>query len=99
MSEQVAVAAEIRAGKREQRPGGWPRARLSTWPHGFTGHRAFLGERTVVLVFEGQGALEHVQDLRRMLPMAELARMGMLIRDPQLLSDQFSWEAASAGSA
>ena len=54
----------------------------------------------MALVFEGQGALEHVQDLRRMLPMAELARMGMLIRDPQLLSDQFSsLEATSAGSA
>ena len=48
MSEQVAVAAEIRAGKREQLA-----TRLAEGPpfdlaeHGFTGHRAFLGERTV----------------------------------------------------
>src|SRR5262245_22604458 len=98
MNEQFAVVATIRPGKHDQL------ARLlaqgppfEVAAHGFTSHHAFSGERTVVFVFEGTSALERVQELRRRLPMTELARMGLLVHDPELLTDRLSWEAATDG--
>jgi hypothetical protein len=99
MSTRVAIAARIRPGKREQLA-----RRLAEGPpfdladRGFTRHQAFLGDQTVVFVFEGIGALERVNDLSRGLPITELARMGLLIQTPQVLPDSFEWQA-SAGSA
>jgi hypothetical protein len=58
---------------------------------GFTNHYAFVGERTVVFVFEGAEAREHLQDLTKRLPMKELARMGMPVHDPELLTERLSW--------
>jgi hypothetical protein len=97
MNEQVVVVASIRPGKRdglEKLLAAGPPFDLAT--SGFTNHHAFLGDRTVVFVFEGAAAREHVQDLSKRLPMAELARMGMLAHDPELLTEQLSW--TSSGS-
>src|SRR6478736_1285414 len=100
MNEQIAVVATIRPGKREQLTkllAQGPPFDLAA--SGFTDHHAFVGEKTVVLVFEGPSALQHVQSLRRRLPMTELARMGLLVRDPELLTDRLTWEAATSGAA
>jgi hypothetical protein len=94
MSNQVVIAAEIRPGKRDQlahKLAQGPPFNLAD--HDFTRHQAFLGDRTVVFVFEGDGALQHVRDLAQALPMTELARMGMLIHPPQMLTDSFDWLA------
>lgn len=99
MDEQVVVVGSIRPGKRDQLE-----KLLSAGPpfdlaeSGFTNHYAFIGERTVVLVFEGAGAHEHVRDLSKRLPMAELARMGMLVHHPELLTERLSWTPAGKGA-
>jgi hypothetical protein len=100
MSTQIAITAQIRPGKREQLA-----RKLAEGPpfdlasHGFTRHQAFLGDQTVVFVFEGIGALERVNDLSRALPMTELARMGLLVQTPQVLTDSFEWQAAGGSTA
>ncbi len=99
MSEQVVVVGSIRPGKRDQLEqllaAGPP---FDLTESGFTSHYAFVGERTVVFVFEGDEAHEHVRDLSKRLPMAELARMGMLVHHPELLTERVSWPSARDGA-
>ena len=97
MNEQVVVVGSIQPGKRDELEkllAAGPPFDLAA--SGFTNHSAFLGERTVVLVFEGAAAREHLQDLSKRLPMAELARMGRLVHHPELLTERLSW--TSSGS-
>jgi hypothetical protein len=100
MDDQVVVVGTIRPGKREELEGllaAGPPFDLAT--SGFTNHYAFVGERTVVLVFEGAQAREHVRDLTKRLPMKDLARMGMLVHHPELLTERVSWASAANGAA
>jgi hypothetical protein len=96
MDEQVVVVGTIRPGKREELEkllaAGPP---FDLAKSGFTNHYAFLGERTVVFVFEGAGAREHLHDLTKRLPMKELARLGMLVHHPELLTERVSWTPAT----
>lgn len=100
MNERVLVVGTIRPGKR-----GELEKLLATGPpfdlaaSGFANHSAFLGERTVVLMFEGEGARAHVQDLSRRLPMAQLARIGMLVHNPELLTEGLSWTPSESHGA
>ena len=97
MNEQVVVVASIQPGKRDELEkllAAGPPFNLAA--SGFTRHSAFLGERTVVFVFEGAAAREHLQDLSKRLPMAELARMGWLVHHPELLTERLS--STSSGS-
>lgn len=99
MNDQVAVVGSIRAGKRaelEKLIAAGPPFDLAE--SGFTNHYAFIGERTVVFVFEGAEAREHLQDLSKRLPMRELARMGMLVHQPELLTERVSWTPAIDGT-
>ena len=92
MDDQVVVVGTIRPGKREeieQLLAAGPPFDLAT--SGFTNHYAFVGERTVVFVFEGAEARRHLRDLTRHLPMKELGRMGLLVHHPELLTERVSW--------
>lgn len=95
MDEQVVVVGTIRPGKhaelRELLAAGPP---FDPATSGFTNHYAFIGERTVVLVFEGAEAREHVRHLAKLLPMRELARIGRLVHHPELLTERVSWTGA-----
>jgi hypothetical protein len=96
MDDQVVVVGTIRPGKREELEkllAAGPPFNLAT--SGFTNHYAFIGERTVVFVFEGAAAREHLQDLTKRIPMKELARMGMLVHHPELLTERVSWAPAT----
>lgn len=92
MDQQVVVVGTIRPGKREELErllaAGPP---FDLAKSGFTNHYAFVGERTVVFVFEGVEAHQHLRDLTKRLPMKELARMGMLVHHPELLTERVSW--------
>lgn len=95
MDDQVVVVGTIRPGKRDELEkllaAGPP---FDPATSGFTNHYAFVGERTVVFVFEGVEAHQHLRDLTRRLPMKELARMGMLVHHPELLTKRVSWTPA-----
>ena len=99
MNDQVVVVGSIRAGKRaelEKLLAAGPPFDLAQ--SGFSKHYAFIGERTVVFVFEGAEARAHLQDLSKRIPMRELARMGMLVRNPELLTECVSWTPAIDGA-
>jgi hypothetical protein len=99
MNDQVVVVGSIRAGKREDLEkllaAGPP---FDLAESGFTNHYAFIGERTVVFVFEGAAAHAHLQDLSKRIPMRELARMGMLVHRPELLTERVSWTPTIEGA-
>jgi hypothetical protein len=103
MDDQVVVVGTIRPGKRDELEkllAAGPPFDLAT--SGFTNHYAFVGDRTVVFVFEGGDAHQHLRDLTKRLPMKELARMGMLVHHPELITERVSWmparNAAAAGA-
>lgn len=92
MDHQVVVVGTIRPGKREELEkllAAGPPFDLAA--SGFTNHYAFVGEHTVLFVFEGTEAHQHLRDLTRRLPMKELARMGTLVHHPELLTERVSW--------
>ena len=97
MTHRVAVAARIREGKRDELS-----RRLAEGPpfdlaaRGFTGHQAFLGEHTVVFVFEGAHPHSDLRDLAGWLPLGELTRMSMLVKSPELLAGFHDWPAADS---
>jgi len=96
MDNQVVVVGTIASGKREELEkllADGPPFDLAR--SGFTNHYAFVGERTVVFVFEGVEARQHLQDLTKRLPMKELARMGRLVHHPELLTERVSWTPAA----
>jgi hypothetical protein len=96
MDDQVVVVGTIRPGKRaelEHMLAAGPPFDLAT--SGFTNHYAFVGDRTVVFVFEGAEAHQHLRDLTTRLPMKELARLGLLIHHPELLTERVSWTPAT----
>jgi hypothetical protein len=100
MDDQVVVVGTIRAGKREELQkllAAGPPFDLAA--SGFTNHYAFVGEHTVVFVFEGVEAHQHLRDLTRRLPMKELARLGMLVHHPELLRERVSWASARDAAA
>jgi hypothetical protein len=92
MDDQVVVVGTIRPGTHEELEkllAAGPPFDLAT--SGFSNHYAFVGERTVVFVFEGAEARERLPDLTKLLPMKELARMGILVHEPELLTERLSW--------
>jgi hypothetical protein len=98
MSHTVVVTAQIRPGKREQLA-----AILAKGPpfdlaaKGFSRHQAFLGERELVLIFEGDRAITNVRNLAASLPISDVTRLGKLVSHPQVLSDGHEWIAAPTG--
>ena len=95
MTTRVAVSATIRDGKREklmQELAGGPPFDLAD--EGFTRHEVFVGDRDVVFVFEGEDAFADLHSLSKKLPVAQLARMGTLVKDPRLLPDRMAWVEA-----
>jgi hypothetical protein len=99
MNDQVVVVGTIRPGKREELEkllAAGPPFDLAA--SGFTNHYAFVGERTVVFVFEGVAAHQHLRDLTKRLPMKDLARLGMLVHHPELLTERVAWTAGNAAA-
>lgn len=99
MTHRVAVIADIRPGKRDQLAqllAGGPPFDLAS--HGFTDHEAFLGDRDVVFVFEGERTVESVRSLAGSLPISTLGQMGRLVSSPRLLPEGFAWSPAGAVS-
>jgi hypothetical protein len=94
MKHHVAVVAQIRPGKRDEvvrvLEKGPP---FDLESHGFRRHEAFLGDTTLVLVFEGEHALTNVHKLAASLPLANVMRLGTLVSRPQVLSDSWTWDA------
>jgi hypothetical protein len=97
MEQKVAVLAQIRPGCRDklaQELENGPPFDLAE--HGFSRHEAFLGDTTLVLVFEGTHAGIHLHKLAAALPLTTLTRIGMLVSRPQLLPEFWVWEPAAA---
>lgn len=94
MTDQIAVFAEIRPGKR----GDLERALAEGPPfdlakEGFEHHEVFIGDTDVVFVFTGPGASA---ELRRLAATPELFRRVIHMADtlgaPRLLEQTFHWE-------
>jgi hypothetical protein len=92
MKHHVAVVGQIRPGKRDQLARvleqGPPFDLASS---GFTRHEAFLGDTTVVLIFEGEHAMADVHKLAASLPLTKVMRLGTLVGSPQVLSESWEW--------
>ena len=100
MAHQIAVIAAIRPGRRaelEQVLAGGPPFDLAE--QGFTRHLAFVGEKEVVFVFEGEHATADARRLTSAIGITHLTRMARLISGPHVLTTSFAWEAEPAGSA
>ena len=95
MSHQIAVIAQIRAGKRDELERtldqGPP---FSLAEHGLIRHVAFLGDTDVVLVFEGERPFGDVRRLAASLGLGHLTKMATLVANPRVLPQSFVWSAA-----
>ena len=94
MTDQIAVLAEIRPGKRadlERALAEGPPFDLDR--EGFEHHEVFVGDTDVVFVFTGPGA---AAELRRLAATPELFRhvihMADILAAPRLLEQTFHWE-------
>jgi hypothetical protein len=94
MTDQIAVFAEIRPGKRadlERALAEGPPFDLEK--EGFEHHEVFIGDTDVVFVFTGPGA---ASELRRLAATPELFRhvihMADVLAAPRLLEQTFHWE-------
>jgi hypothetical protein len=94
MTDQVAILADIRPGRRaelERVLAGGPPFDLSK--EGFEHHEVFLGDNEIVFVFTGPGA---ASELQRLASGSELAARMMSLSEilaaPRLLQQTFSWE-------
>lgn len=102
MTDQVAILAEILPGKRrelelflEQGPPFDPAA------EGFEHHEVFLGDREVVFVFTGPGAvsqLERMSSSRAEL-VAHVLALSHLVEAPRVLNMTFEWQRAAKPAA
>jgi hypothetical protein len=93
MTDQIAILAEIRPGKRadlERMLAEGPPFDLTK--EGFEHHEVFMGDSDVVFVFTGPSA---ASQLRRMAATPELFRqvvkMTDLLAAPRLLQQTFQW--------
>jgi len=93
MTDQIAVLAEIRPGKRadlERALADGPPFDLAR--EGFEHHEVFVGDTDVVFVFTGPGA---AAELRRLAATPELFRhaihMADILAAPRLLEQTFHW--------
>jgi hypothetical protein len=98
MTDQIAIVAEIRPGKRAELErvlaAGPP---FDPAAEGFEHHEVFLGDDVVAFVFTGPGA---ASELRRMAGTAQLFRqvvkMTNLLSAPRLLEQTFQWRRCDA---
>jgi len=93
IQHQVAIVARIRPGKRAElseliRQG--PPFDLAE--HGFTRHEAFLGDDDIVLIFRGARPVTDTQRLVSILGVGQLAKLGMLVSSPRILTQSFEWQ-------
>jgi hypothetical protein len=98
MTDQIAILAEIRPGKRadlERMLAEGPPFDLIK--EGFEHHEVFMGDSDVVFVFTGPGA---ASQLRRMAATPELfsqvVKMTDLLAAPRLLQQTFQWNRRSS---
>lgn len=100
MTDQIAILAEIRPGKRadlERMLAEGPPFDLRK--EGFEHHEVFMGDSDVVFVFTGPGA---ASQLRRMAATPELFRqvvkMTDLLAAPRFLQQTFEWDRRGNGN-
>jgi hypothetical protein len=93
MTDQVAIVAEIRPGKRkdlERMLGAGPPFDLSR--EGFEHHEVFLGDTDVVFVFTCPGGLAEVERIaREPVVLSKLTELTDVLQSPRLLQQTFSW--------
>jgi hypothetical protein len=96
MTDQVAIVAEIRPGKRkdlERLLAAGPPFDLSH--QGFEHHEVFLGDTDVVFIFTGPGGLAEVERVaREPAVLRELTALANVLQAPRLLQQTFSWKEA-----
>jgi hypothetical protein len=99
MTSQTAIVAEIRPGMKpalEKRLQDGPPFDLAA--EGFERHEVFVGDRDVVFVFTGPGA---VSQLARMAATPALFRhvlaMTGLLAAPRLLQQTYGWDRQAGG--
>jgi hypothetical protein len=93
IQHQVAIVAQIRAGKRaelNQLIHQGPPFDLAE--HGFTRHEAFLGDDDIVLIFKGTKPATDTKRLISILGAGQLAKLGMLVSTPRMLTESFEWQ-------
>jgi hypothetical protein len=96
VTERVAVIAKLRPGSHERASEIVAEgARYELGETGFRRHSVFLGEETVVFVFEGLGIEGLVRDLvNDPARSAAFSIWGPLLEGtPELAQEQFHWEA------
>ena len=93
MTDQIAIVAEIRPGKRkdlERMLGSGPPFDLSK--EGFEHHEVFLGDTDVVFVFTCPGGLGEVERVaREPAVLSKLTALTDVLQAPRLLQQTFSW--------
>jgi hypothetical protein len=99
MTDQISVVAEIRPGKRaelervlEQGPP------FDLADEGFERHEVFLGDRDVLFVFTGPGAMSQLQRMAASRSLhAHILGIAELVSAPRILARTYEWERAAAG--
>ena len=103
MTDQIAILAEIRPGRRSALEGllqdGPP---FDLAAEGFEHHQVFLGDSDVVFVFEGPSARTQIERLAATKTLlGAFVKMSGLVSAPRILDQTFAWdrrtEAAQSG--
>lgn len=93
MTDQVAVIAQIRPGKRddlERMLDHGPPFDLTA--EGFEHHEVFVGDNDVLFVFTGPGAMSQLQRMAASRALfAHVIRLTALVSAPRVLDRTFEW--------
>jgi hypothetical protein len=93
MTDQIAVIAQIRPGKREALvrllEQGPP---FDLEAEGFERHEVFLGDTDAVFIFTGPGAMSQVERMAGSRALfAEVLKMTGFLSAPRVLTQTFQW--------
>ena len=98
MTDQVAILAAIRPGKRaelERLLAQGPPFRLEE--EGFEHHEVFLGDSDIVFVFTGPGAPATLQRLASTPDLARrMMRLSEVVAAPRVLQQTFEWQRSAS---
>lgn len=98
MTDQIAVIAQIRPGKRDEferlLEQGPP---FDLAAEGFERHEVFVGDSEVLFIFTGPGAMSQLQRMAASRALfAHVLRLTALLSAPRVLDRTFEWEYDAA---
>jgi hypothetical protein len=98
MTDQIAVIAQIRPGKRDEferlLEQGPP---FDLAAEGFERHEVFVGDTEALFIFTGPGAMSQLQRMAASRALfAHVLRLTALLSAPRVLDRTFEWEYEAA---